>query len=112
MTLLDVTILCLLRAVMFATYRLHDAYLLTNACAVLHNLAPFSGGLAPYTAERLVRVAHQLCSRAVSKHQQQQQQQHLAGAAGVTSSSSCTSDESLDSTPRSSMLPLPAHVTQ
>eukprot|EP01032_Pedospumella_encystans_P013340 gene13339-15366_t len=69
-SLLDAALLCLLRTVMHALFRLQDQYLLSNACAALHNLSTrMQRAVLPYTAERLVRVLCQLCSRAV-KHQE------------------------------------------
>lgn len=43
--------------------RLHDSYLLSNISAIFYNLAPQVTGLLPYTAERVVKVASQLCQR-------------------------------------------------
>jgi hypothetical protein len=65
----DACYLCILRCVAHALLRLRDPYLLSNSCAILHNLSQYSGsGLQPYTAERLVRVCCQLCKRAVKTH--------------------------------------------
>lgn len=61
----DASFLCILRCVVHALLRLRDPYLLSNSCAILHNLSlQLGGSLQPYTAERLVRVACQLCRRA------------------------------------------------
>lgn len=68
-SLMDAALLCLLRTVMHALFRLQDQYLLSNACAALHNLSTrMQRTVLPYTAERLVRVLSQLCSRAVKQH--------------------------------------------
>jgi hypothetical protein len=65
-SLVDASFLCILRCIMHALCRAKDAYLLSNSCAILHNLvgALPSGGLQPYAAERVVRVTVQLCRRA------------------------------------------------
>jgi hypothetical protein len=65
-SLVDASFLCILRCIMHALCRAKDAYLLSNSCAILHNLtgALSGGGLLPYTAERIVRVTVQLCRRA------------------------------------------------
>lgn len=63
---MDASLLCLLRCLMHSLFRLQDEYLVSNSCAILHNLAAsLTTGMLPYTAERLVRVTCQLCSRAV-----------------------------------------------
>lgn len=62
---MDACFLCILRCLVHSSLRLRDQYLLSNACAILHNLAlQLTGGLQPYTAERLVRVLCQMCVRA------------------------------------------------
>jgi hypothetical protein len=65
----DACYLCILRCIAHALLRLRDPYLLSNSCAILHNLSQYSeSGLQPYTAERLVRVCCQLCKRAVKTY--------------------------------------------
>jgi hypothetical protein len=65
----DACYLCILRCIAHALLRLRDPYLLSNSCAILHNLSQYSeSGLQPYTAERLVRVWCQLSNRAVKKY--------------------------------------------
>lgn len=65
---MDASFLCIIRCVMHALFRVRDPYLLSNSCAILHNLSSgLSCELLPYTAERLVRVTCQLCARAAKE---------------------------------------------
>ena len=57
--------LCVLRTMMLAVFAHRDAYLLANCCAVLHNVAGRVASVHPYTAERVVKLLHQLCVRLV-----------------------------------------------
>jgi len=50
----SVLLMCLLRALTFNLNRLHDAFLLSNCCAILMNLSPAISDLHEYAAMRLV----------------------------------------------------------
>lgn len=70
-TTMDATLLCLLRVMVHALFRLQDQYLVSNACAILYNLSSrLVQGMLPYTAERLVKVICQLCSRAIKYYEE------------------------------------------
>lgn len=67
--LLDLTILCILRAIMHALFRLKgDQFLLSNCFAVLLNIAPYIGNMSSYTAERVVNVIRRICKRIISEY--------------------------------------------
>lgn len=64
MALIDACFLCVLRCLVHSLLNVRDQYLLSNNCAILHNLAAqLTCGLQPYTAERLVKVTCRLCLR-------------------------------------------------
>lgn len=70
---MDASLLCVLRCLMHALFRLQDEYLVSNSCAVLHNLASsLTTGMLPYTAERVVKVTCQLCSRVIRAHERRE----------------------------------------
>ena len=62
-SLVDATLLCVLRAVMHVVMRLKDAYLASMYFAVLLNIAPFAESIDSYAAERLVGVTRRLATR-------------------------------------------------
>ena len=62
-SLTDLTILCIIRTVMHALFRLRDNYLVSNCYAVLLNLAPYIANMHSYSAERLVTVTCRLGKR-------------------------------------------------
>lgn len=60
-------IVCLLKTITYAV-RMNDSFVLSNAVAILFNIAPHVIDLLPYTAERLVNVVIQLCCRILSSN--------------------------------------------
>ena len=66
MPLNNLVIVCLLKAITYAV-RMNDSFVLSNAVAILFNIAPHVIDLLPYTAERLVNVVIQICCRILSR---------------------------------------------
>ena len=64
-SLCDLVVLCVIRTIMHALFRLRDQYLVYNCFAVLLNLAPLISNTHSYAAERLVVVMSRLCKRLV-----------------------------------------------
>lgn len=63
---LDVVVLCALKALLHAIFRLDcDAYLISNCCAVLSNVAPHVCDMHHYTSERLVTTIARLAKRVI-----------------------------------------------
>ena len=56
LTVGDLIILCVTRALTHALFHLKNSYLLSNCCAILLNLAPHISLLHPFTSERIVGV--------------------------------------------------------
>lgn len=65
--MLDLILLCTLRTVMHALFRIKDNYLVYNCFAVVLNLAPSLVDIHNYTAERVVRVFTRLCKWIVKR---------------------------------------------
>lgn len=53
----SLTVLCVLRVLVYNLAKLSDMFLLDNCLAILSNLAPHVEGLHPYACQRLVAVA-------------------------------------------------------
>lgn len=82
---MDASLLCMLRCLTHSLFRLQDEYLVSNSCAILHNLASsLTAGLLLYTAERLVKVTCQLCLRAARVHDAREKVESGAQSRTVT----------------------------
>ena len=68
-------VLTLLRSLLFNLLRLQDAFLLSNCCAILMNLAPSIADLHEYAAMRLASVTVSIMKRHMALFQQRQREQ-------------------------------------
>jgi len=66
----SVLLLCLLRSLTFNLNRLHDAFLLSNCCAILMNLSPAVSDLHEYAAMRLVSITVSSMKRYADLHRE------------------------------------------
>lgn len=65
-SIVDLTVLCVLRTTMYGLYHLKgDQYLLSNCYAILLNIAPYLIGIHTYSAERLVTIIRRVGARFV-----------------------------------------------
>ena len=71
----SVLVLTLLRSLLFNLLRLQDAFLLSNCCAILMNLAPSIADLHEYAAMRLASVTVSIMKRHMALFQQRQREQ-------------------------------------
>ena len=67
-SLVDLTVLCVMRSTMYALYHLKgDQYLLSNCYAILLNIAPYLIGIHTYSAERIVTIIKRIGIRIVKE---------------------------------------------
>ena len=82
-SLCDLVILCVIRTIMHALFRLRDQYLVYNCFAVLLNLTSVLSEIHSYAAERLVKVTCRLCKRIIKIKEAEEK---LISKAGVHAS--------------------------
>ena len=58
---IELILLCTLRTVMFALFRIKDNYLVYNCFAVILNISPHLIGMDNYTSERFIKVIMRIC---------------------------------------------------
>jgi hypothetical protein len=65
LSIMDALLLVLYKVMNIAIYRLQDAYLLSNLCAVLMNALPHAQYMHAYVNERIVKNILTLCKKVI-----------------------------------------------